>query len=176
MNLKNIIDEKKCTGCMACKNKNEQIRLQSSSGGIFTIIAEWILKQNGIVFGAKIEKNMTVNHSYIKTPEELVDFRGSKYVQSKIGDTYKKAKEFLLQNKKVLFTGTPCQIEGLLAYLGKEIFENIKQDIEFINADINDIKKYNPCICISATENEQRDEFFYDLDNKAFNKVLEKYL
>ncbi len=113
----------------ACKNKNEIIRLKSSSGGIFTLIAEWILEQKGVVFGVKFNENLEVEHDYIETKEELEIFRGSKYVQSQIGNSYQIVKRFLEQNRKVLFTGTPCQVEGLIKYLGKEYDNLYTQDI-----------------------------------------------
>lgn len=113
----------------ACRNKNEKIRMKSSSGGIFTLMAEWILSHNGVVFGVKFNQNMEAVHDYVEDKENLKMFRGSKYVQSNIGKTYQKIKQFLLEGRKVLFTGTPCQVEGLLAYLGKE-YENLyTQDI-----------------------------------------------
>ncbi|MBM7869850.1 coenzyme F420-reducing hydrogenase beta subunit [Clostridium pascui] len=104
----------------ACYNKNETVRLESSSGGIFTLFAEHIINNGGVVFGAVFDKSFSVVHSYVETKEGLERFRGSKYVQSKIGDTYKQAKEFLDEGTKVLFTGTPCQIGGLKSYLQKD--------------------------------------------------------
>jgi coenzyme F420-reducing hydrogenase beta subunit len=108
----------------ACYNKDEQIRLESSSGGIFTLIAEQIINDSGVVFGVSLDKDLTAIHSYVETKEQLKDFRGSKYVQSKIGETFKKAEAFLKQNRKVLFTGTPCQIAGLKSYLQKD-YDNL---------------------------------------------------
>lgn len=104
----------------ACYNKDETIRLRSSSGGIFTLIAEYIIDNGGAVFGAGFDKDFAIVHSYVKTREELEKLRGSKYVQSKIGDTYKRTKKLLDQGRKVLFTGTPCQIGGLKSYLQKD--------------------------------------------------------
>lgn len=101
----------------ACYNKNEKVRMESSSGGIFTLIAEQIINATGVVFGAGFDKDFAVVHSCVETKEELGELRGSKYVQSKIGETYKQAKRFLQQGRQVLFTGTPCQISGLKAYL-----------------------------------------------------------
>ncbi len=108
----------------ACYNKDEKIRLESSSGGIFTLFAEQIIDNGGAVFGVGLEKDLTVAHSYVETKEQLRNFRGSKYVQSKIGENYKKAQIFLKQDRQVLFTGTPCQIAGLKAYLQKD-YENL---------------------------------------------------
>lgn len=113
----------------ACINKNDGVRLESSSGGVFSLIAEYILRQNGVVFGAKFNNKLEVVHDYAENLNELEQFRGSKYLQSQINDSYKKAKFFLESGRKVLFTGTPCQIEGLICYLSKD-YENLyTQDI-----------------------------------------------
>lgn len=127
--LNNKKEEKKDIKVYACMNKNTDTRMKSSSGGIFTLIASYILDLDGVVFGAKFDDDFQVIHSFIEHKEELYQFRGSKYVQSKIGDMYKKAKKFLEQNRYVLFTGTPCQIEGLYSYLGKEYEKLYTQDI-----------------------------------------------
>jgi coenzyme F420-reducing hydrogenase beta subunit len=108
----------------ACINTNEKIRLDSSSGGIFTLIAEQIIDEDGVVFGASFDDNLELIHSYVDKKDELSKFRGSKYVQSKIGDTYYQAKVFLRQGRKVLFSGTPCQIAGLKLYLGQS-YDNL---------------------------------------------------
>ncbi|EOC99328.1 Coenzyme F420 hydrogenase/dehydrogenase, beta subunit C-terminal domain [Caldisalinibacter kiritimatiensis] len=108
----------------ACINKDESIRLKSSSGGVFTLLAEQIIENGGVVFGAGFNENFEVVHSYVETKEELERFRGSKYVQSKIGETYKQVKNILELGRKVVFTGTPCQIAGLKTFLGKA-YENL---------------------------------------------------
>lgn len=111
-------------------NKNEEIREESSSGGIFTVIAQEILRDgNGIVFGAAFDENFIVKHIEICDEKELYKLRTSKYVQSDISNTYQRAESYLKKGKNVLFTGTPCQIEGLKSYLMKE-YENLyTQDI-----------------------------------------------
>lgn len=108
----------------ACVNNNEEIRMSSSSGGVFTLIAENVIYDKGVVFGARFEKDWSVVHDYTETIEGLKKFRGSKYVESKIGDNYIKAREFLKQGRKVLFSGTPCQIAGLNHFLRKK-YENL---------------------------------------------------
>lgn len=110
-------------------NKDESIRMQSSSGGLFTLFASAIIARGGVVFGAGFNEEFDVVHSYVETVDGLAKFRGSKYVQSKIGDTYKQAEEFLKQDRWVLFTGTPCQIGGLYAYLRKDYDKLLTQDI-----------------------------------------------
>lgn len=113
----------------ACKNKDEKIRLQSSSGGIFSLMASYILDNNGVVFGVKFNDKFEVEHDYTESKEGLEKFRCSKYLQSKIGNSYKKVKKFLEKDRLVLFTGTPCQVEGLLSYLGKDYDKLYTQDM-----------------------------------------------
>ena len=113
----------------AAMNKAEDIRLKSSSGGVFTALATAVLQKGGVVFGAAFNEEFEVVHKFVETVEVFQDFRGSKYVQSTIGDTYKQAERFLKQDRWVLFTGTPCQIGGLLAFLKKSYQNLITQDI-----------------------------------------------
>lgn len=108
----------------AAKNKKEDIRRHSSSGGIFTLLAEETIKQGGVVFGARFDEKWDVVHDYTETIDGLASFRGSKYVQSRIGDNYLKARTILKEGRKVLFSGTPCQIAGLKSFLRKE-YENL---------------------------------------------------
>lgn len=108
----------------AAINPDEQIRKESSSGGIFTLLAEKIIQENGVVFGARFDENWEVRHDYTETIEGLAVFRSSKYVQSRIEDNYLKAEKFLKEKRKVLFSGTPCQIAGLKKFLRKE-YDNL---------------------------------------------------
>lgn len=292
----------------ACKNKDSKIRSISTSGGIFTLLSNYILDKNGVVFGAAYNENLEVVHEWTDNKKEIEKFRSSKYLQSKIEDSYKKVKEFLEEGRKVLFTGTPCQIEGLKAFLrkdyenlytqdfichgvpspkvwrkylkykketekeniknvnfrnkningwssyyvsfyfsskeenthhteepymklflkdfdlrrtcyncnfkkekrvsdvtvadfwgidnvrpeinddkgisvllinsskGKEIFENIKQYMDYTKESIDDVKKYNYSFVNSVSYNEKREEFFEDLDKKDFSELINKYL
>lgn len=104
----------------AVKNNSDEIRKKSSSGGVFSLLAERVIKEGGVVFGACLNEKNEVVHAYTTVKEELVIFRGSKYVQSKIGNTYRLAEEFLQAERRVLFSGTPCQILGLHRYLKKK--------------------------------------------------------
>lgn len=113
----------------AAKNKNEEIRRQSSSGGIFTLLAEKVIAEGGVVFGARFDENWDVIHSWTDTLEGIAAFRGSKYVQSTIGNTYREAMDFLKQDRKVLFSGTPCQIAGLKKYLRKDYANLLTIDV-----------------------------------------------
>jgi coenzyme F420-reducing hydrogenase beta subunit len=117
-------NERKPLYVYAAKNKNEEIRYKSSSGGIFTMVAEHIIRSGGVVFGARFNAAWEVIHDYTDTCEGLEAFRGSKYVQSNVGNTYKQAKLFLDAGRKVLFSGTPCQIAGLKTFLKQE-YDNL---------------------------------------------------
>lgn len=108
----------------ACINKDTDIRLKSSSGGIFSVVADYILNNNGIVFGAAFDKEWNVEHTYIEDIKDLDKLRTSKYVQSYVGINYKYVREFLETGKLVLFTGTPCQVAGLKSYLGED-YDNL---------------------------------------------------
>ena len=113
----------------AAYNKNEEIRMQSSSGGIFTLLAEETIKNGGVVFGVKFNKDWMPEFDYTETLEGIAPFRGSKYVQAIVGNAYKKAEEFLKSGRNVLFSGTPCQIAGLKQYLRKEYDNLLTVDI-----------------------------------------------
>lgn len=105
------------------------VRRQSSSGGAFSLLAEYVINKGGVVFGARFDDNWNVVHGYTETLEGLQAFRGSKYMQSIIGDCYHKAEEFLKAGREVLFSGTPCQIAGLKHYLRKEYANLLTVDI-----------------------------------------------
>ena len=109
----------------ACINKDDSIRMESSSGGVFTLIGEQVIAEGGIVIGAEFNIDFNVEHNFVEKIEDLDRLRGSKYVQSRIGSTYVQVRDFLKQGKKVLFTGTPCQIGGLKSFLGQP-YENLR--------------------------------------------------
>lgn len=107
------------------QHKDADVLKESTSGGAYTAIGEWVISQGGVVFGAAFEKGtFTVKHQYVETIDALAIYRNSKYVQSIIGDTYSQTKEFLKSGRLVCFSGTPCQIEGLVSYLRKP-YENL---------------------------------------------------
>lgn len=146
------IDKDKCVNCNLCEkvcpivnpvqrneslklsyavqNKDDAVRLSSSSGGMFHLLAESIIKQDGVVYGAGFDKDFSVKHIRINKIEEIQLLQGSKYLQSDIGNIYKQVKKDLKENKQVLFTGTPCQVEGLKSFLGRE--ENNLLTMDFI--------------------------------------------
>ena len=108
----------------AAKANDETIRLSSSSGGVFSLVAEKVLKEGGVVFGCRMNDSLEAEHICVSSLQELDVLRGSKYVQSRVGDSFAEAKGFLTGGRRVLFTGTPCQISGLRAYLGRD-YENL---------------------------------------------------
>ena len=109
---------------LAAKNPNIADRENSSSGGVFCMLAEYVLEKGGTVYGAEFDSDWSVKHGMTDNIEGVRRFMGSKYVQSRIGETYKLAEDFLKEGRKVLFSGTPCQIAGLNHYLKKE-YENL---------------------------------------------------
>lgn len=113
------------------QHKDETIRRQSTSGGAFSALASWVIRQGGVVFGAGYRKGtFSVEHLAIDNEDELSIFRNSKYVQSEIGDCYKQAKRLLGEGRLVMFSGTPCQIEGFIGFLGGKEYGNlILQDL-----------------------------------------------
>lgn len=115
--------------CFAAYSRNDEIRSNSSSGGAFSVFAEEVINSGGVVFGAAFDSKFQVHHVQVTSTEELVGIRGSKYVQSRIEDTYRAARAYLESGRKVYFSGTPCQIDGLNNYLSHEYDNLITQDI-----------------------------------------------
>lgn len=115
--------------CYAAKNPDEKVRSKSSSGGVFLPIATAIINEGGVVFGARYNDQWEVVHSYAESIDDLNVFHGSKYVQSVIGTTFIQVEQFLKKERKVLFSGTPCQIAGLKKFLCKEYDNLITVDV-----------------------------------------------
>ena len=109
--------------------KNDEIRLYSSSGGIFTLLAESCIKENGALYGAAFTDTFDVCHVGVEKAEDIAKLQGSKYIQSKVGNTYIEVKERLKKNQKVVFSGTPCQLAGLKSYLRDDYDNLITADI-----------------------------------------------
>lgn len=102
------------------RNKEDASIMKSASGGISDVAATYILNRNGIVFGAAYDDGLHVHHIEVKDIKDKYKIQSSKYVQSNLEHTYSKAKAYLDQDRFVLFTGTPCQISGLYAFLQKD--------------------------------------------------------
>lgn len=113
----------------AMKNKNANERNQSTSGGVFPLLAEYVLEKEGIVFGAAYDSDFSVRHIGVSDKEHLLFLQGAKYVQSVIGTSFLEVKRELVSGHLVLFSGTPCQCAGLKSFLGKEYSNLITVDI-----------------------------------------------
>lgn len=105
---------------IAAKNRNDEQRHCSSSGGIFIQMAHHVILNGGVVFGAVYDSNWQIYITHSVTIEGIHSMMGSKYVQANVGDSYCEAEHFLKSGREVLFTGTPCQIAGLKRYLYKD--------------------------------------------------------
>lgn len=171
------IDEEKCINCGKCKNicsnfndskgneqgymainKNKEELENSASGGMFYILAKNVIEKKGVVFGVEYGEKLKVQHNYYETLEECKKFQGSKYLRSDIGNSYEKVKEFLNQDRYVLFTGTPCQCNALKTYLGKEYEKLIVCDI----------------ICHANPSQKVFDKYIKELEERE-NKKIEKF-
>ena len=147
-----LIDKTKCTNCGLCTkicpilskktypqiqslkafaaiNNDEKIRLQSTSGGVFSALAEYVLNQGGVVFGAGFDQNFVVRHMACENLQDLAGLRMSKYVQSDLGNTFNHVKKLLQEGRLVYFSGTPCQVAGLKSFLLRDYDNLITQDV-----------------------------------------------
>lgn len=171
------IDEEFCVNCKMCEKVcpsikpienfkkpiktyvswsiSEEDRITSSSGGVSSVISSFIVENDGYVFGAVYEDNLKVRHIEVNNIEGLKRIKESKYTHSSIEDSYKNAKKLLNNKKDVLFIGTPCQIAGLIKYLGKD-YENL------LTIDI---------ICHGVPSNKMLQEYVENTTNKKVNKV-----
>lgn len=102
----------------AAFTSDDNIRQQSSSGGVFSLLAQQVLANGGVVFGAILDECFTVRHVAVENQADFMPMRGSKYVQSLVGNCYREVRGFLAQERQVLFSGTPCQLAGLQLFLG----------------------------------------------------------
>lgn len=137
-----IVDESKCVLCnkcklicpsknnienfnyinpvvIACQHLDDEVLKNSSSGGAFYAIAQYILLNKGVVIACKMDELMTPYHAIFNSINDIKPFHGSKYLQSEIGESYKQAKSYLNKGELVLFVGLPCQIAGLKSVIGE---------------------------------------------------------
>lgn len=105
--------------CFAVWTEDETVRRQSTAGGAFTALADYVLEGGGVVFGAALDEQLHVSHIAVKNSHELSRLRGAKPVQSDVGETYQQVRLYLDQGRQVLFSGTPCQVDGLYRFLGE---------------------------------------------------------
>ena len=173
--LKPSIDVAKCNNCGKCvnvchvlkeKRKNaicpaaygvqasDEIRKDSTSGGIFSLLALEILRRDGVVFGAAWNNDFSVSHRAINSEKDINLLQHSKYIESRIDGSYIKAKKYLDEGKYVLFVGTPCQISGLFSYLNHNYSKLITVDLlchyvpsasifkKYVNENFSEVEKY----------------------------------
>lgn len=118
--MQNRIRQKEKTEGYIVRYKDEKIVEESTSGGAFTAFATFLLGKGYVVYGTGYDENMRVICKAAKRQEELEEMRGSKFVQSALGETFQTIREQLKNGEKILFTGTPCQIAGLISFLGRK--------------------------------------------------------
>lgn len=126
--------------CYAAWSRDESIRFQSTSGGVFTHLAEAVIEDGGTVVGARYRNDHLVEHALIRTKEDIEQLRQSKYVQSEIGLVFREVKKNLENGRPLLFAGTPCQCAGLKAFLGRD-YDNLFL-CDFICLGVNSPKVY----------------------------------
>lgn len=177
------IDTEKCANCGLCEkvcpidkgisnrnqsvipkayasySKDEEVRARSMTAGISYLCSRYIIEQGGVVFGVVGDVLTKIYHTKAASLEELFPMRGSKYLQSEVGNIYREAKKELNTGKEVLFTGTPCQIAGLYGYLGKE-YDNL------YTLDI---------ICHGVPSSMVFEKYISELEEKKGSKVLAFY-
>lgn len=201
-----VVDEEKCVGCQLCvKTCPNNVDLQfyyplqcyaswitdkekrkiCASGGIGTSLAEYIISKGGVVFGSRYDENLHPIITYTESPEELEYFKGSRYVQSLIGNnTFKQVKCFLRTGRDVLFIGTPCQIAGLKTFLRKEYDNLITVDLichgvcptKYFNEEISFLSKKHKLKGISDIRFRGNDgnDFRLTLWNKEKKRLFPK--
>jgi coenzyme F420-reducing hydrogenase beta subunit len=144
----------------ACINTQTDIRMESSSGGVFSLLAQRVLDHSGIVFGAAFDTVSSIRHIAVESYEDLKKLRGSKYVQSDLSGILPQVKKYLVVGRLVLFSGTPCQIAGLRAYLRKQ-YDNL-YCIDFVCHGVPSPKVWNAHVAY------MQDKFKSVLTNVSF--------
>lgn len=122
-------EKSRYTQAFAIKSKNETERENSTSGGVFPLLAKWVLDSGGIVYGASYYEDFTVRHIAVADQKALPSLQGAKYVQSIMGTCFQEIQKELHGGRTVLFSGTPCQCAGLKTFLGKEYNNLITVDL-----------------------------------------------
>jgi len=156
------IDTAKCIDCGICLKKcisehpvyknnekpeclavmaDDDIRKVSSSGGVFSLLANYFFQNNGYVCGAAYKDDFSVRHIIIKDVKDLPLLRGSKYMQSQMGDVYQKIRNLLSEKHPVLFTGLPCQVAGLYSFLNRD-YDNL-YTVDLLCHGISSSKVFN---------------------------------
>lgn len=173
-----VVDENKCIDCHACEkvchllvdlknsevgnvyaavSKDQEMLKHSTSGGIFSELAKYYLNSAGVVYGCAFTEKMKAKHIRINKPEELNRLQGSKYVESDVSTSFERVKQDLDEGTKVLFSGTPCQVAGLKAFLRKD-YDNL------LTVDL---------ICHGVAPQTAFDKYIHYLEKKYDGKMLD---
>ena len=185
----------KCVGCKRCKEvcpvlnnppikgveeifgcyaKSSEERMSSCSGGFFAVVAREVLISGGVVFGAAYDDNNLVEHIIVDNLDSLNKIKGTKYVQSKIGETYKVVKGKLEKGVLVLFSGTPCQVAGLKRFLKAE-YKNLIC-IDLVCHGVPSPKVWEKYLMDFSKDREVEKVVFRDKKNGSSNATIEYYL
>lgn len=124
--------KKQKINCFAVKHKDINEVNTSRSGAFFIALGYYVIEKKGVVFGCSQIDKKTIIHKCITNKDELIQFKGSKYVQSDLKNTFRECKKYLENNRIVLFSGTGCQVHGLISYLN---FKKVNTD-QLITCDI----------------------------------------
>lgn len=151
-NLNNIYQQK----CFAAKLKNQKMIKESTSGGLFATLANYVIENQGLVYGSYLDQNHKVYHIEAKTLNEVNKIKGSKYVYSDLGDVFQQVKLNLINNKLVLFVGLPCQVAALNLFL-RHKYDNL------ITIDL---------ICHGTPNNKLFDKYLNYIEQKDNIKIL----
>ena len=133
----------------AVYNKDAEVRKRSTSGGVFSLLAEYVISKGGIVCAVRFDEHFHIHHSFFESIDGIDPYRGSKYAQSDLGETFSEIKSYLRQ-RPVLFVGTPCQVAGLKSYLIKDYGNLYTCDF----------------ICMSISSGKMWDEYIKDYEKK----------
>ena len=189
--IRAFVDTSKCNNCGRCNKicpvinfsytqgkKNteilavqaeDELRQISSSGGVFSLLATLVIENGGVVCGARFSDNYeSVEHCIISDLKELDDLRLSKYVQSDLKDTFVRLKEFLEKGCFALFTGTSCQVAGLLSYLGKDYPNLITIDLVCNGAPSRKVYRKYLSECIKTQDDEVITDFKFRLKDQGW--------
>lgn len=173
-----IVDQDKCIQCRKCENvcpilnatddiafsqdgylirsRDPEIRRTSAAGGAFSPIAEYVIEQDGFVCGVYLNEQFRAEHIVCKDKENLFQFRGSKYMQSELNEVFSQILSLLEEKKLVLFSGTPCQVEGLLNAV-KKPYDNL------ITVDV---------VCHSVPSPVVFDKYIQYIESKYQDKII----
>lgn len=152
----NELNQQQCLGAYMAKNINLTERKLSSSGGMFSVFANYIIENNGLVCGAAFD-GLKVKHIIVDNKADLYKLRGSKYVQSDLGDCFEHIEKYLDNNRLVLFVGCPCQTAALRTYLKKD-YSNQLYLVDFI--------------CHGMLSQSLFDDYIKYLEKKYKNRVV----